>query len=299
MEAKNFKLATANKSYTAGYYWKSNKESKAVVVLVHGMAEHSGRYDSFAKILNENGYDVFSLDHIGHGLNSNIGVWEKDTFERCVDNLRTEITYISSMNKPIYLLGHSMGSYMIQYYLEKYGDSPWIEKVILCGTSGPRGAFHFGKVISDFVSRFKSTSKQAKLINLIAFGGFNNKIKRKDRHTIFAWLTADHKVQEEYLNDPLCAVVPSLGFFCSFFTYLTMLQSKENRLKTPRNIPILLLGGDKDPVTVYGKGMHKLYGVYAGLGIDVEMKIYHNMHHEILNEIGKEEVYTDILNFLK
>lgn len=298
MEAKLFKLLTADKSYVGGYYWKSEKETVGSVVLVHGMAEHSARYDAFAKFLNANGYDVFSLDHIGHGLNSNIGIWEKDTFEKCVDNLRLEIGHVISSSKPVYLFGHSMGSYMVQYYLEKYGDSPWVDKVILSGTSGPRGAFKLGKSIAELTSKIKSTKKKARLINIIAFGNFNAKVKRKERYTPFAWLSSDRSVQEDYLKDPLCGVVPSLGFFCSFFSYLTDLQRKENRLNTPKNVPIFIMGGDKDPVTVYGKGMQKLHQIYTELEISVEMKIYKDKRHEVLNDFGKEEAYNDILKFI-
>ena len=298
MEVQLFKLLTANKTYNIGYYWKSDIESIGSVVLVHGMAEHSARYDDFARFLNIKGYDVYSLDHIGHGLNPNTGIWEKDTFERCVDNLRTEIAYVVSADKPIYLLGHSMGSYMVQYYLEKYGDSPWVDKVILSGTSGPRGSFHLGKILAELSSKVKKTYKKAKLINFIAFGSFNSKVKRKERYTKFAWLSRDKEVQEKYIKDPLCGYVPSLGFFCSFFKYLTILHSKEQRKNTPKNIPILILGGDKDPVTVYGKGMHKLHKIYAENDVSVELKIYKDKRHEILNEIGKEEVYNDILNFI-
>ncbi len=301
MEAKIFKILTSDKTYKLGYYWKSDIESRGNVVLVHGMAEHSARYDKFAKFLNSKGYDVYSLDHIGHGLNadSDLGIWERNTFEKCVDNVRFEIAYLVASDKPIYLLGHSMGSYMVQYYLEKYGDTPWVDKVILTGTSGPRISFGLGKFVANMNSKIKKIDKKANFVNNIAFGSFNKKVKRNERYTQFAWLSSDKEIQTNYVTDPLCGFVPSLGFFCSFFSYLTKLNNYEERGHTARNVPIMILGGDKDPVTAYGKGIHKLHNIYTKMGIEVEMKVYKNMRHELLNEIGKEEVYNDILKYIE
>lgn len=301
MEYKLFKLLTINGTYKVGYFWESDVEEKGIMVLCHGMAEHSFRYNHFARFLNSQGYSVVSLDHIGHGLNvgEGVGVWYKDSFDECVNNLRSAILNLKPLGKPIYLLGHSMGSYMVQYYMEKYGDDPVVGKVILSGTSGPRGTFKFGSLLANFVAKFKKIDKPSKFIDNLAFGSFNNRIKKEERITKHAWLSHDEEILLKYEEDPLSGFLPSLGFYCSFFKYLTILNSNRMRKNTSKNSSILIIGGSEDPVTAYGKGMEKLHAIYANLGIKVELKILQGYRHEILNEVNKEEVYNYILDYIK
>lgn len=299
MEYKLFKLLTSANEYQAGYYWKADEQEDALVVIVHGMAEHLERYDDFAKFLNKNNYSVFGLDHIGHGLNFKEGAWDKDTFDACVDGFRTLIVNLTVKHKPIYLLGHSMGSYMVQYYMEKYGDNPLVNKVILSGTSGPRGAFKLGSKMANLVAKFKPIDKPSKFIDSLAFGSMNNGVKKEERITPHAWLSHDEETLRKYEEDPLCGFLPNLGFYCSFFKYLTVLHSNKMRKKTPKNVPILIIGGNQDPVTLYGKGMEKLHAIYSGLEIKSELKILDGYRHEILNEINKQYVYDYILNYIK
>lgn len=301
MEYELFKILTKENGYQVGYHWKADEKEEGIVVIVHGMAEHAKRYDDFAKFLNKNNLSVFALDHVGHGLNisKGVGVWNKNTFDECVSNFRELILNLTLKQKPIYLLGHSMGSYMVQYYIEKYGENPLVDKVILSGTSGPRGAFKLGSKMANLVAKFKGTVKPSKFIDNLAFGSMNNGIKKEERITPHTWLSHNEEELRKYEEDPLCGFLPSLGFYCSFFKYLTILHNKKMRIKTSRNTPILIIGGDEDPVTLYGKGMKKLFTIYSNMGIKVELKILEGYRHEILNEINKQYVYDYILGFIK
>ena len=252
-----------------GYCWKSESPSKGNVVIAHGMCEYSLRYEDFAEFLCSNGYNVYSLDHLGHGINASngLGVWDKNGFDQCVDNIHELIKSIQESNAPIYLLGHSMGSYMSQYYIEKYGKEPIISKMILIGTSGPRGAFKLGKFIAKFTSIFKKLSAPAPFLKKMSFSGFNKKIKKAERYGKNDWISSNLEIRKKYGKDPFCTFVPSVGFYYSFFSSLVKLHSKKYRALSSKDVDIFIIGGKEDPVTMYGKGMRELSAIYSKMGI--------------------------------
>lgn len=301
MDAQQFKLVTSDGLNTIGNVWKTDKELKGNVVISHGMCEYSLRYDDFAKFLNEHGYDVYALDQVGHGLNqrSGLGVWNDYSFKQCVKNLHTEMEALRATSKPTILIGHSMGSFVCQYYLQKYSRELHINGVILSGTSGPSFKYKFAYGFTLFHSKFHKLSKPSKFLNNLAFSSFNKKIKKKDRHFKMDWLTTDKNVVENYMRDRQCNFTPSIGFFLSFFKALNIIYKNERLDWIQKDLPILITGGDMDPVGEYAKGLHKLQATYAEHGLSPEVKVYKGMRHEILNEIGKQEVYDDFLKFIE
>ncbi len=301
MEFTKFKMTTLDGSVRAGTVWKSDIESKGIVVLVHGMNEYIERYDDFAKFLNRNGYDVYGLDHVGHGDNSvdGLGVWDKESFKQCVKNVHTEIEHLRAASKPIYLIGHSMGSFVVQYYFEKYSRELHIKKAILVGTSGNQFKFKLANLVASFHAKFHKASKPSKFLNTLSFCTFNNRVPKNERKTRYDWICSNKEVIEKYSKDPLCTFVPSVGFFHSFYYHLNRIYIKKRLEWVDKNLPILIMGGDKDPVGNYAKGLHALQAMYGKYGLNSSLIVYEGMRHEILNEIGKEKVYEDILNFIE
>ncbi len=284
------------------YKWTpEGPEIKGVVQIAHGMAEHAGRYNDFARFLNENGYVVYADDHRGHGKTSpdELGyMGEGDVFHLMVDNLKelTDIIKKENPKLPVFLLGHSMGSFISLRYSELYGSE--LKGLILSGSNGKQNLkFSFGTLVAKMEMKKKGPKAPATLMDKLSFGDFNSKFK--PNRTNSDWLTRDTKEVDKYLEDAVCGTIHSTSYFYHLLRGLKDNYKDENLNKIPPQLPILLLAGKKDPVGLMGQGVKRLQNSLKDVGIKkVEMKLYDDARHEILNEINKEEVYDDILTFL-
>lgn len=286
------------------YKWEDEniKKTKAVIQIAHGMAETAQRYETFAKVLTENGYIVYINDHRGYGKTAkiieNVGhLAEKEGFRCLVEDMYTLTNIIKKENEdlPIYLFGHSMGSFASQRYIMDYGNN--LSGLILCGSNGKQGIIlNFAHmIINREIKKYGRRSRSNKINDLI-FGG---EIIRRNEKTKFDWLSRDKEQVEKYINDPFCGVVCSCGFFYDLVQGLKEIEDKENLKKVPLDIPIYIISGDKDPIGKNGKGVLRLRDRYIKLGVkDVTCKLYKDGRHELLNEINKEEVFEDIICWL-
>ena len=286
------------------YKWEDEniKKPKAVIQIAHGMAETAQRYETFAKVLTKNGYIVYINDHRGHGKTAkiieNVGhLAEKEGFRCLVEDMYTLTNIIKKENEdlPIYLFGHSMGSFASQRYIMDYSNN--LSGLILCGSNGKQGIIlnlaHL--IINHEIKKYGRRFKSNKINNLI-FGG---EIIRRNEKTKFDWLSRDKEQVEKYINDPFCGVVCSCGFFYDLVQWLKEIEDKENLKKLPLDIPIYIISGDKDPIGKNGKGVLRLRDRYIKLGVkDVTCKLYKDGRHELLNEINREEVFEDIICWL-
>lgn len=266
------------------------------------MAETAQRYETFAKVLTKNGYIVYINDHRGHGKTAkiieNVGhLAEKEGFRCLVEDMYTLTNIIKKENEdlPIYLFGHSMGSFASQRYIMDYSNN--LSGLILCGSNGKQGIIlnlaHL--IINREIKKYGRRSKSNKINDLI-FGG---EIIRRNEKTKFDWLSRDKEQVEKYINDPFCGVVCSCGFFYDLVQGLKEIEDKENLKKVPLDIPIYIISGDKDPIGKNGKGVLRLRDRYIKLGVkDVTCKLYKDGRHELLNEINREEVFEDIICWL-
>ena len=279
----------------SGIEWKIDNPKK-VVVISHGMAEHAKRYDYFATKLNEAGFAVYAIDQIGHGgaIKDNRGHWEPGDFNRCVENLYTLVGKAKEEypDRPVILFGHSMGSFLSQQFIKVHGDA--IEKVILSGSAKTGSLHKMGKFISSFFSG-GDQKKENKFLNNLSFGSYNKDFA--PNRTDFDWLSRDNEQVDKYVADPLCGYCCTTGFFREFLKGLAQLN--ENLEFIPKELPIYIMSGSKDPVGAAGRDVKSLYEMYKDLGIkDVEMKLYEDGRHEMLNETNKDEVIADIVNYL-
>lgn len=276
-------------------------EIKGLFHLVHGMTEYIDRYDHLMSFLAENGYVVFGYDHLGHGRTAEnddeLGfIAHREGWKYLVNDVAVFTKAVKKMYPllPTILMGHSMGSFVSRLVAEKYKDE--YNKFIFCGTGGPNPAASAGLVLIKILKTFKGEKHKSKFIYNIAFGSYN---KRFDGDTPYEWLTKDREVITKYSADKYC----NFQFTVSAMGDLMNLLSKCNRGAWFNAVdsakPILLIAGDSDPVGSYGKGVQKVYNKLIKKGKKAEIKLYENCRHEIHNDSCKDEMFSDILKFIK
>lgn len=263
------------------------------------MTEHILRYEDFAKFLNENDVLVCGNDHLGHGKSitskKNLGYFckEKGHFI-LVDDLNTMHNTIAEEypGVPYFLLGHSMGSFAAREYIMRYGQG--LSGAIIMGTGqNPQALLGFAKLLCKIIKTFKGWHHRSNTISNIAFGKYN---KKTDSITPFDWLTRDKNSVQKYIDDPLCGYTFTLNGFYNLFDMISYIEKDQNIAKIDKELPILLISGQEDPVGLYGKAVHQIYNIYKNTGIkNTQKKLYPDNRHEILNELDKNQVYTDIL----
>lgn len=298
MEAKNNDL---------GINWvkwsDENSKPKAIIQISHGMAEHIERYSDFAQFMVSNGFIVYGNNHRGHGQNAlnagEIGFFaETDGWNKVVKDMKVlnDIVHEENPDIPVILLGHSMGSFLSRTYIYMYGTT--VDGVILSGTGNNSSILvNFGILTSKLEIMFRGKRHKSKFMDSMSFGGFNKKFK--PNRTKFDWLSRDEKEVDKYINDQLCGQIFTVGFFLDMLTGVKELNKPENLKKIPRNLPLFFIAGGKDPVGNNSKGVIDSYNIYENIGINnLKYKIYKDARHEILNEINRQEVYDDILDWI-
>lgn len=286
------------------YQWTPNnlKNINGIVQLVHGSAEHGKRYDDFANYLVKNNYIVIANDHRGHGKTAqnqaDLGFFaEKDGWKKIIDDLYEVTNYIKKTypQQPIVIFGHSMGSFMVRHYLIK--DNNNIKAAVISGTT-----FHnklllrFAiKIAKDHQRKLGPKIKDQKIYHL-SYLKFGKRFKNEGT-TGTEWLSSDKKIQKAFQDDPLSGQVFTTSAFKDMFTGLLFINNKKNIQKAVKDLPILFISGQDDPVGNFGKGVKQIYHLFKQHHTNVKIKIYPNARHEILNEPIKVEVYQDILNF--
>lgn len=286
------------------YHWmpEDTVEVRGVVQIAHGMTETAIRYERFAEELTAAGYIVYANDHRGHGntaaTEQDLGYIGEDGFTWMVRNMVQLTKMIREQNgdTPLFLFAHSMGSFLAQQYITEYASL--IDGVILCGSNGPRGPELLAGVgVSKLIASMKGSRHRSAFIDKMAFGSFNRKFK--PARTQVDWLSRDMKEVDKYVADPYCGFLSTVGFYRDFFKLLRNIHRPEVMNRIPKQLPVLLIAGDDDPVGNYGKGVRKLADLYGQLGLEqVECKLYAGARHELLNETNRDEITTDCLTWL-
>ena len=273
-------------------------EIKGVVQILHGMVEHIKRYDEFARFLNAHGYVVLGDDHRGHGVTAqgSLGVVpDGDCFADTVEDAILIGKYARETYKaPLLVFGHSYGSFLTQRYIQKCGE---MKAVVLCGSACMDiPDVKAGLCVAKMQAALFGEKKKANLIRKMSFGPYNNAFKEEKKEN--AWLTRDDVRREAYNADPMCNYTMSIGFCTSFFSALSKLYSPEALSGISKDLPVFIISGDRDPVGGMGKLINRLFEVYKDNGLShVEVKLYPEARHELLNELCREEVMGDVLAF--
>lgn len=279
--------------------WPAQGEAKGVVQLVHGMAEHIHRYDDAAQHLNAAGYVVVGHTHLGHGENAKIKGYfaKKEGWDALIEDVHTlrKETHAQYPDLPYFLLGHSMGSFVVRTYCLKYEAG--LSGVIISGTG------HFdppilmaGSLIAGLQCAFGGAEKPSMILHKMNFDKNNQQVENP--LTDSDWLTRDAEHVEKYRSDPLCGFPFTARAYGDMFSGLKRLYPKHLSVMV-KDIPILVFSGDHDPVGANGAGVTKVYEELKAAGVkDVTLKLYPDGRHEMFNELNREEVYTDLIAWL-
>lgn len=286
-----------------GIIWKPESgEVKAVLQLVHGMAEHIDRYHDFAAYLTKQGFAVIGHDHLGHGQSLNdkkdLGFFaEKEGYRIVVEDMY-RVTCVGKeqfAEKPWFILGHSMGSFMVRRYLTYHSDE--LAGVIIMGTGQIPGALaKAGCMMANLIRVLKGDHHRSKLLLAMSTGGYNKFFE--PARTPADWLSRNEENCDRYVADELCGFTFTASAYRDFFTVLGELAAGRDYDKIRRELPILLNAGEVDPVGG-AKDVPKVYEQYRSMGMrDVTLKLYPKDRHEILNEVDRDMVYADIRDWM-
>jgi alpha-beta hydrolase superfamily lysophospholipase len=288
------------------YRWLPSAPPRAVLLVAHGMAEHGARYARLAQALNAAGWAVYALDWPGHGRSvrsaGELGHFaDRDGWRYALDVLQGVRLQVSreQAGLPLFLLGHSMGSFLSQHHIVEQGEG--LAGVILSATSGSLGPMRApGAALLRLESALLGPRHPSALAETLSFKAFNKKFA--PARTPADWLSRDPSEVDRYVVDPLC------GFRCSASLWASLLQAgaalrDPRRLqRIPKSLPVLLIAGGQDAVSEGAKGPELLAQAYRSAGLkDVSVKIYAGGRHELLNEIPqcREQVTADLLGWLQ
>ena len=285
-----------------GICWRPEGDVRAVLQIVHGMVEYIDRYDHFARFLCERGIAVVGHDHPGHGVTAGkaLGYIKRNGgSDHLVSCTRRVTEYIKEefAGKKVFILGHSMGSFVVRRYLTAYSED--VSGACIMGTASmPLAVLSAGRALASLVASVKGEDHPSKLLTEISFAGYNKRFPKEEG--IHAWISSDREVVRRYDGDPFCSYTFSAGGFGTLYDTIYALEKKRDFDKIRRDLPVFVVAGEEDPVGAYGKGPATCAEVLRSLGLSrVELKLYRGMRHEILNEKGKEAPYSDILSFIE
>lgn len=296
------------KTQIKGIVWspESAKISpKAIVQITHGMEEHIGRYVDFANYLASQGFVVCAADMLGHGMSTvdeehlscipaenGVDVLIEDAHE-----LRKTVAARYSQQTPYFMFGHSLGSYLMRVYLSRYGEG--LAGVILCGTGQLSKVLSAGgNLLAKMIARSKGENHRSAFLENMGMGAYAKAVD--NRRTDLDWLSIDPDVVDAYIADPLCGISFSVGAYATTTALTKEAASLKNAQQVPKELPVLFIAGDQDPVGDNGKGVVSAADLLRRAGVtQVDVKLYKGLRHEILNEPNKEEVYTDIVQWVE
>ena len=271
-------------------------EIRAVVQISHGMCEYVGRYEEYAKHLCERGIVLAGNDHPGHGESAanadDFGYFaRKDGVNLAIEGLKTmsELLLDRYADKPLILLGHSMGSFLCRLYVTKYSEN--LAGAIVMGTGGPGAPTGAGIALANIIAGLRGDRHRSRLLRSIQQAGYLKRCgKNADRTD---WLSRDRAIVEKYNNDNYCNYIFTVSGYRDLFRMLEAVSFEDWATKVPTDLPILLISGEDDPVGAYGKGVCAVAGALTGAGArKLRTVLIPGARHEVLNETDREETYA-------
>ena len=300
MKIKRLKIKQHDGHITNVSCYSTDAKKKGNLLLLHGMAEFYERYDSFATLLAQDGYDVYLYSHRGHGKEtppSDLGFFApKNGYEYVIKDGINILNTIRNIDPdhPLYLMGHSMGSLITRNIIQMYDD---LDGVIICGTANPNRLNTFAGLLLSNLTGFRLfPKKRSPLMDRILFGlPLYTKLNTRTKTD---WLCTDPIEVDKYMKDPYCGFICTKSFYHDLLTLTKRATNKKQILKTKKSIPIMIISGTKDPVGGYGKDIEKLIHFYESNNYLITSKLYKDLRHELLNEPCKLDITKDIMNFL-
>lgn len=283
--------------------WLPEGSPRAVLQISHGVSEYILRYGNFAAFLTARGFAVVGNDHLGHGQSvapraprlyfGPAGSWNTvvdDIYAlRCLEDRKFP-------SLPYFLLGHSMGSFLVRTYLIRYPGT--VDGAILMGTGQMSPALvAAGRAIAAVESCRVGEKNSSPVIQKLAFETYNKGFA--PNRTVFDWVSSDDAAVDDYAADPNCGETPSVGLFRDMLEGIAFITKQSNVEQMDRDVPVLFVSGGEDPVGERGKGVMRAYQSFHRAGVrDLTVKIYPGARHEILNDTCRMEVYRDLAAWL-
>ncbi|MEQ9561554.1 MAG: alpha/beta hydrolase [Woeseiaceae bacterium] len=284
-------------------YWPARTAGNPVAIaqVLHGLAEHPARYDRFAGKCKAKRIAVFAHNHRGHGENcpeNDLGFFaERKGWDKVIADVQTVQQDIRQRfpDVPIVLFGHSMGSFVAQSFLARHPDGA--DALVLSASNLPPLAQVLpGHWIARFIAWRHGKQQKSETLNKLGFVAFNKRFE--PNRTAFDWLSRDENEVDRYVSDPLCGFDSSNALWADLTGALLQVGRRSSLRKIPATLPILITGGDKDPVGGL-KGMMALAAAYRRSGHDrVTLRTYPDGRHEMLNEINRDEFTADVLDWI-
>ncbi|HZR34236.1 MAG TPA: alpha/beta hydrolase [Nevskia sp.] len=306
MSADGFQLPRPDGRSVYVHRWLPPDEPRAALLVAHGMAEHGARYARFAAALNAAGWAAYALDWPGHGRSvrspDELGHFaDRDGWRYALDALHDVRQQVAreQAGKPLFLLGHSMGSFLSQHHLVEEGAG--LAGVILSGSSGTLGPLRaVGLTLLRLEAALLGVRHRSALAEALTFKAFNAKFK--PNQTSADWLSRDVSEARKYAEDPWCGFRCSAGLWAGLLAAGAGFCDPQRLSHIPKDLPLLLVNGGEDQASFGDKGPRLLFGAYRAAGLkDVTMEVYAGARHELLNEIPecRERVTADVLAWMK
>ena len=283
------------------YIYRPAGEPTAVVQISHGMCEYLTRYEPFIEYLTDRGYLVCGNDHLGHGASKGkaLGYFGG---RKGYDYLPRDLYQLTLLMKeaypdiPYFLLGHSMGSFIAREYLYRHGDL--LSGAVISGTSGRQPAYLVGIPLSGLIECLRGKIHRSVFLDRLAFGSYNKRFGGSYGDSY--WLTKDQSLVDAYRGDPHCNFIFTAEGMNTLFHLIGRCNRRNRFTSLPKDLSLLFVSGDMDPVGQYGKGVRQAAGRMRKAGLrDVTCKLYPGNRHECINEENRQEVWADILAWLE
>lgn len=280
--------------------WIPEQDIKAILQISHGVTEHIDRYDELARYLTDRGILVVGNDHLGHGKNSGSKVYfgPKGSWKYVVEDIEKckRIIEEEYPNLPYFMLGFSLGSFVLRNHLIDY--KPSLSGAIIVGTGyNSTIEITLAKFIANSEAKKYGEEKSTAKIKALTFGSYNKMFPNPK--TEYDWLSLSQKNLDEYTKDPLRGESMSAGLFRELLYGMDYTGKLKNIKLMNADTSILFLSGDKDPVGGQTKGVDKVYKLFKKANInDITLKYYENLRHDILHEDNKLEIYDDIYKWM-
>ena len=284
------------------YYIYTPELPKAVIMLSHGMCEYIERYTEFAHFLCDSDIALIGCDHLGHGNSI-----ENDDMLGYFGHSRGHIHMAQDLHRmkmiteqrfpdiPHFLIGHSMGSFIARIYFARYPGDQWNGAVFM-GTAGPVPWLDALRAHLIAMVKLQGEMWRYDWGMDLALGIFN--MRTKNYRTPSDWLSRDDKNVDKFRADPKCNFAFTVAGYRDLISALMLCNRRRVLEDTRTDVPVLLLSGGMDPIGEYGHGVRKVRRMFELIGCDVTLRIYREARHELLFELNRDEVMSDILEFI-
>lgn len=273
-----------------------------IVQIVHGMCEHKERYIPFMEFLSSEGYSSVIIDHRGHGASvrcpEDLGYLYDDGWNSLIEDQKTLRDFIRTKypDEEYCMLGHSMGALVARAYAKRYDDT--LDLLILSGSPSDNPAKGIGKWVAGLIGSTRGWHFRPAIMQKMSFGAYNKPFKSEGYHS--AWVCSDREVLRTYHNDPLCQFVFTANGFYNLLRLMEDVYSTKGWVVSNPSLPVHFLSGGDDSCRISDKALADAVNLMRSIGYKkTDLKIYPHMRHEILNETGKQQVWTEVLQLLQ